>query len=312
MSVGFSEHRFFASVGRAALARHSSFAPVQLTALLAILSEMRFVHTDLFNAAAAFLSSRAKELRPVDIIRVLRSFSKCNVQHQGLCKVLADEVVARCQEKSGFKAEDLCEIVWALCVLQHFSEGLLKVLFKALERVPMIPADALVQLFECHLALDFEHTDAYERYRIAPDMVQALQDHYRENRKDERRCTEKSRNDVASVLKSLVDGSVHVNHRTSVGLLVDVAALRKRTSTDAFVHVDLDSNVTVIRSLDHDDPVVAGVVTEGAVALRRRILQKQGLKMAIVKEGEWKDMDETKEKRRHLRNLLAGLGDVLE
>ena len=113
-----------------------------------------------------------------------------------------------------------------------------------------------------------------------------------------------------------VDGSVHVNHRTSCGLLVDVAALRKfgpqvtssggwqvtwhgtvttdcggwmwladvsrcyssrllsrcwicrrslhgdtpwqpgtsflrRSSTDGFVHVDLDSNVTSVRSLDH-------------------------------------------------------------
>lgn len=96
-SVGFQEHKFFASVGRAALARHSSFAPVQLTALLAILSEMRLVHTDLFNAAATFLSSRTKaarvfkslqtkswkELRPVDIIRVLRSFAKCNAGPTG-------------------------------------------------------------------------------------------------------------------------------------------------------------------------------------------------------------------------------------
>merc|ERR1719359_505629 len=100
VSVGFSEHKFFASVGRAALARHSSFAPVQLTALLAILSEMRLVHADLFNAAAAFLSARAKELRPVDIIRVLRSYAKCSVQNQGLCRAVSDEVVARYRDKT--------------------------------------------------------------------------------------------------------------------------------------------------------------------------------------------------------------------
>merc|ERR1719310_787759 len=98
------------------------------------------------------------------------------------------------------------------------------------------------------------------------DRANQLKEHYRENRKDERRCSERQRNDVASVLKSLVDGSVHVNHRTSLGLLVDVAALRKRSSTDGFVHVDLDSNITVVRSLDQDEPATAALITEGAVA----------------------------------------------
>jgi len=316
VSVGFSEHKFFASVGRAALARHSSFAPVQLTALLAILSEMRLVHTDLFNAAATFLSARAKELRPVDIIRVLRSFAKCNVQHEGLCKAVSDEVVTRSKATggTGFKAEDLCEIAWALCVLEHFNPDLLKALFKALEKVPMIASDALTQLFECHLALESEHKEAYAKFhkKMSPEMLEALQDHYREARKDERRCAEKNRSDVASVLKSLVDGSVHVNHRTSCGFLVDVAALRKKSSKDGFVHVDLDSNVTSVRSLDQDDPAAAGVVVEGAVALRRRILHKRGLKLVTVRESQWRDMEETKEKRKHLRGLLQALGDVLE
>jgi len=314
VSVGFSEHKFFASVGRAALARHSSFAPVQLTALLAILSEMRLVHTDLFNAAATFLSSRTKELRPVDIIRVLRSFAKCNVQHQGLCRAVGDEVISRVKGGVNFRAEDLCEITWALCVLEHFNPEIFEILLKALRKVPVVPSDALTQLFECHLALETEQKSQYRRFRDRMDQetVEALQDHYREARKDERRCSDKHRSDVASVLKSLVEGSVHVNHRTSCGLLVDVAALRKRSSTDGFVHVDLDSNVTFVRSLDHDDPATAGIVIEGAVALRRRILQKQGLRLVTVRESEWRDLDESKEKRRHLRNLLSALGDVLE
>jgi len=315
VSVGFSEHKFFAGVGRAALARHSSFAPVQLTALLAILSEMRLLHTDLFNAAATFLSTRAKELRPVDILRVLRSFAKCGLQHQGLCKATGDEVVSRMKDKStaaSFKIEDLCEIVWAHCVLSHFHEGLVKVLFKALERAPMISSDALCQLYESHLALDAEHTDAYSRYRPHPDEIQDLQDHYKDARKDERRCSEKQRSDVASALKSLVDGSVHVNHRTSTGLLVDVAALRKRSSTDGFIHVDLDSNVTVVRSLDQDEPSVAALVVEGAVAMRRRLLIKGGLRLVTVRESEWRDLDDSKDKRRYLRSLLSNIGDVLE
>lgn len=315
VSVGFSEHKFFASVGRAALARHSSFAPVQLTALLAILSEMRLVHSDLFNAAAAFLSTRSKELRPVDIIRVLRSFAKCSVQHPGLCKAVCDEVVNRSRDKStaaSFKAEDLCEIAWALCVLSHYHEGLFRLMFKALEKAPMIASDSLLQLYECHLVLDSEQKDAYEAYKPESHLVDALEDHYKENRKDERRCSERQRNDVASVLKSLVDGSVHVNHRTSSGLLVDVAALRKRSSTDGFIHVDLDSNITVVRSLDQDEPTSAALVVEGPVALRRRLLTKSGLRLVTVREAEWRDLDDSKDKRRYLRSLLSNLGDVLQ
>lgn len=314
VSVGYSDHKFFASVARAALARHSSFAPVQLTALLAILSEMRLVHGDLFNSAGAFLSTRAKELRPVDMIRVLRSFSKCNVQHQGVCKAISDEVLSRTRDPktaSSFKAEDICEIAWALMVLNHYHEGLFRTMFQFLEKTQMITTDALLQVYECHLALEAEYGDQYRRYAIDPDVVDQLQDHYKENRKDERRCSEKQRNDVASALKSLVDGSVHVNHRTSSGLLVDVAALRKRSSTDGFVHVDLDSNVTTVKALDQDDPAQA-VVVEGAVAMRRRLLQKAGLRLVTVKESDWRDLDDSKEKRRHLRSLLSALGDVLE
>jgi hypothetical protein len=313
VSVGFSEHKFFASVGRAALARHSSFAPVQLTALLAILSEMRLVHVDLFNASAQFLSTRAKELRPVDVIRVLRSFSKCSVHHHGMCRAIGDEVVLRIRTKSSnFKVEDLCEISWAFCVLSYYHDDLFRVMFKELEKSPMISIDALIQLYECHLTLDCEHKEAYSRYRMDSDLAHALQDHYREHRKDERRCSERQRNDVASVLKSLVDGSVHVNHRTSTGLLVDVAALRKRSSTDGFIHVDLDSTVTVVKALDQEENSPNSIITEGPVALRRRILTKHGLRLITVRESEWRELDDSKDKRRHLRSLLSSLGDVLE
>merc|ERR1712050_220219 len=111
--------------------------------------------------------------------------------------------------------------------------------------------------------LDADHKQAYSAYRADSDEVDALLDNYREFRKDERRCSERHRSDAASALKSLVDGSVHVNHRTSPGLLVDVVALRKRSSSDGFIHVDLDSNVTVIRSLDQDEPAQAALITEG-------------------------------------------------
>jgi len=315
VSVGFSEHRFFASVGRAALARHSSFAPVQLTAMLAILSEMRLVHTDLFNAAAGFLSTRSTELRPVDIVRVFRSFARCNVPNQGLCRSISDEILGRIGAKGlgscGFTAEDLCEISWALCVLQHYDDRIFRMMFKALQRRETVSAEALCQLYECHLVLDCEHKTSYSNYRIDIDDIESLQDNYKEFRKDERRCSERQRSDVASALKSLVDGSVHVNHRTSTGLLVDVAALRKRSSADGFVHVDLDTTVTAVRSLDQDEVTSAAMITEGPVALRRRVLQKHGFRLITVRETEWRDLEDSKDKRRYLRSLLSALGDVL-
>eukprot|EP00932_Pfiesteria_piscicida_P016989 SRR837773.3892.p1 GENE.SRR837773.3892~~SRR837773.3892.p1 ORF type:complete len:298 (-),score=108.33 SRR837773.3892:179-1006(-) len=275
---------------------------------------MRLMQTDLFNAAAAFLSTRAKDLRPVDITRVLRSFAKCGVEHKGLCKGLADEVCARYRDKSSatFKAEDLVEICWALAVLQHFHEGVFRLMFKALEKSPTIASDSLLQLYEFHLAMDAEHKNEYERFRPESHLIDQLEDHYKDNRRDERRCSENRRSDVASVLKSLVEGSVHVNHRTSLSLLVDVVALRKRSSSDGFIHVDLDSSVTTVRSLDQDDPAQAATIVEGSVALRRRILQKTGLRLVTVRESEWRDLDDSKDKRRYLRGLLTNLGDVLQ
>lgn len=240
-------------------------------------------------------------------------YAKCHVQHQHLCKAIGDEVVSRSKQSStAFKCEDMCEISWALCVCGHYHESLFRQTLKVLDKSPMIATDALIQLYEAHLYLEVEHKDAYSRYRPDDDIVQALQDHYRENRKDERRCSERQRNDVASVLKSLVDGSVHVNHRTSSHLLVDVAALRKRSSLDGFIHVDLDSAVTVVRSLDQDDQSSAALITEGPVAMRRNILAKQGLRLITVRESEWRDLEDSKDKRRYLRSLLSNLGDVLK
>merc|ERR1712060_381395 len=95
-----------------------------------------------------FLSTRVRELRAVDIIRVLRSFAKCGVQNPSLCKALSDEVVGRSRDKSAvaFKAEDLCEIAWTLCALQTYHEALFGVMFKSLEKQPTIASDSLLQV----------------------------------------------------------------------------------------------------------------------------------------------------------------------
>mmetsp|Transcript_28461 Transcript_28461/g.66291 ORF Transcript_28461/g.66291 Transcript_28461/m.66291 type:complete len:204 (+) Transcript_28461:1-612(+) len=203
-------------------------------------------------------------------------------------------------------------MAWMLCVLQSYHENFFRLMFRLLEDVAKVSTDALCQLYECHLVLDSEHKKDYAKFRLEADVVQSLLEHYKENRKDARRCSERHRSDVTSVLKSLVEGIVHANHRTSTGLLVDVAALRKRTSTDGYIHIDIDSALTVVRPLDQDDPAHASLVLDGSVAIRRRILQKHDLRLVTVREADWRALGDSKEKRRHLRSLLASLGDVLE
>merc|ERR1712032_1345026 len=135
------------------------------------------------------------------------------------------------------------------------------------------------------------------KYRMDSAAVQALHEHYKDHRKDVRRCSDRQRQDAASVLNSLVDGAVQVNHRTSTGL---------------FVHVELDSSMTVVRLLDQDETAPVSFLVEGSVALRRRILEKHGLLLVTVREGDWRELDEARDKRRHLRSLLSTLSDVLE
>lgn len=315
VALGGAEHRFFTAVGRSAHARHKIFGPSQLASLLTILAEMRVVHNELFNAAGQALSTRVKEMRPVDILRAMRAFARCNARCDVLCQAIGDDVVRRFAEKgtnTGLRVEDLCEISWCLCALQAAHHDLFQLLFKQLEDVPKVSTDALCQLYEIHLSLDLEHKDSYSKYRLPSDTVISLLEHYKDNRKEARRCADKLRADVVTALKGLVDGTVTSNHRTSIGLLVDVAALKKRNALDGFVHIDIDSAISLIRPVDQDELSPAALIPDGSVALRRRLLQKQGLKVVSVRDGEWKTLEESKEKRRLLRSLLAPLGDVLE
>jgi len=185
-------------------------------------------------------------------------------------------------------------------------------MFKQLELCPKISTDALCLLYETHLVLDSEHKETYAKYRMDMDAVQSLLEHYKEHRKDSRRCAERQRADIGTALRSLVEGSVHVNHRTSTGLLVDVAALRKRSSSDGFIHVDVDCAMTIVRCLDQDESSPASVLIEGPVSLKRRILQKHGLHLITVRESDWRELEESRDKRRHLRSLLSSLNDMLE
>lgn len=275
-------------------------------------------HLDLFNAAAQFIVSRTRELRKVDLLRLARAFAKCNIRCDPLCQAIGQEMLARFKvpvkgdAADKVRVEDLCELSWMFCCLQTYHEELFRTMLQMLSETPQVATDALCLVYEVHLVLDSEHKEAYANYRIEPDDVLALLAHYKENRKDVRRCSANMRKDVTNVLKSLIEGAVSTNHRTSTGLLVDVAALRKRNSTDGFIHVEIDSSMSVIRALDQEETSPSALLIEGPVALRRRILEKHGLIIVTLRESEWGNLDDSREKRRHLRSHLSALSDVLE
>jgi len=228
-----------------------------------------------------------------------------------LCKAAGEDVVGRWEKNnSGFKCEDLVELCWCFCVLESYHQELFQLTFKAVHDTPKLPADCLCQLYEVHLVLQTERKESYDDYRIEDSAVTALLDHYKENRKDARRCSDKTRSDVTSSVKSLLDCTVHANHRTSFGLLADVAALRKKSSTEGYVHVEIDGALSFVRPIDQEEST-AGVL-DGAVALRRRIMEKKGLKLATVAESKWKTFEESKEKRKHLKSLMKELDGVLD
>jgi len=313
MALGHTDHKFLSAVCRACVARHNSFGPGELGKLLMILAELRLVHVDLFQASGQSASHRARELRAGETMRLMRAFAKCNQPHSILAQAIGDHVASRWKAKgikSGFKCEELVELSWCFCVMQSYHEELFRLMFKQLQETPKVSNEALCQLYEVHLTLDSEHKEAYQPYRIADSAVQLLMDHYTKQRKDKdaSKAASRQRDSVASSLKSLTEAHVQTNHRTGTGMLVDVAALRKRTSTDGFVHVEIDTASTLFRPIDQEDVKESQFVVEGPVALRRRILQKNGLKLITVREAEWKQLDESKERRRHLRTQLSSLG----
>jgi len=273
-------------------------------------AEVRLAHLDLMNAAAQFIVPRTKEMRKVDLMRMARTFAKCSIRCDPLCQAIGNEAMGRLKKgttDATFKVEELCELSWIFCCLQFYHEGVFKAMFDQLGEMPEVSTDTLCLVYEIHLVLDSEHKEAYEKYRMDDEEVTDLLEHYKENRKDVRRCSEKTRSDVANVLKSLVEGEVSANRRTSTGLLVDVAALRKQTSTDGFIHVEIDSAMTVIRALDQEESSQSSLLIEGPVALRRRILEKHGLVIVSLRESDWKKLDDTRDKRRYLRAQLSAL-----
>jgi len=75
---------------------------------------------------------------------------------------------------------------------------------------------------------------------------------------------------------------------------------------DTVVVVEVDRPSTILRSIEEDDEV--GSRVRGAVALRRRMLQKHGEKIAVINADTWAELEDPKQRQKHMRDVLLRAG----
>jgi len=192
-----------------------------------------------------------------------------------------------------------------------------RAVFRALEDAAVVSSETLCQLYEIHVTLKAFHQDSYKEYMLEADTVQGLCDHYKKHRGGRKwdikpeRATEKVLKDVAETLQDVLEGtSVYRQHQTALGFSVDAAALRKKNSSSVVI-MDVDGPSSLMRSLDPANALQAGTASwrvRGAVTLKRRVLQKHGFRICVLTEDIWRLLDDGKEKRDFLRDMLKAAG----
>jgi hypothetical protein len=114
---------------------------------------------------------------------------------------------------------------------------------------------------------------------------------------------------MLEALKNVVDGMTQQEAQSSAGFLVDVLAMPKKGSK-ALCSIEVDGPQALTRSLDPSDKDQVGQPSRvrGPSALKRRVLQKAGMKVVVVSEDDWRGLNEDGKKRDHLRKLLKKAG----
>lgn len=311
-SVGFTEERFFASLARSAVARSDRFLPEEIMALTASFERAGFVHTALLEAMARSLRSHIAEVTPKDLLRGLRALATCCVRDADLGRTVGDRLHEGAKDL--LSATDFCTLAWTFCSLGFYHDQLFRAVFRILEDAPVMASDTICQLYEIHIALKAFRQDLYRRYELKEDAVHSLRAHYRKHRGGKQRelrlerATEKIHKDVAETLKQVVDGAIHRQHQTDLGLAVDVA-VRRRRSGSVVVFIELDGPHNLMRSLDPSGQQLGQASrVRGAVLLKRYLLQKHGFRIAVVSEDLWRTLADGRDKRDLLRELLRHAG----
>merc|ERR1711953_103914 len=189
-----------------------------------------------------------------------------------------------------------------------------RAVLRALEDAPVMPSDTLCQLYEIHVSLKTFCQNLYKKYELDGEAVQSLRGHYRKQRGGKMRelkldrYSEKVHKDIAVTLRNVVSCSVVRQHQTESGFSVDMAVVKRRSSTVVAL-VEVDGSHTVMRSLDPSvgQPGLSGRV-RGPILFKRHILQKHGFRLVVVSEDLWRSLADSREKRELLRELLRTAG----
>jgi len=193
------------------------------------------------------------------------------------------------------------------------NDGLFRAVFRSLESAQTVASETLCQLYEIHNTLKCFRADSYRNYALPKETVRTLKYHYRKARDRKRKLSrnlEKLHEDIADVLRDVViDFSVSRQYQTSVGFCVDVAILQKKDSR-ALVLLEIDGDQTLMRSLDPPDLQHAFPMcrVRGHILLKRRVLHGLGFTLAVITEEQWCALEDSREKRDFVREILRHCG----
>lgn len=312
VSVNFATPKFFSSFARAVVAKSDRLSPEELVALVSAFDLAGYFTSGVFEALVRSLTRSVKEIALPELCRGMHSLAVAGMRDDELGDAVAKDVPARATASS-LSAEDLCSLAWSFCALELHNDQLFRAVFRALEDNSVVANQTLCELYEIHLTLKGFHQESYTLYELEDATVRSLSSHYREHRNDHldkmERSSERLHSQIADLLKDIVDGSVATQYRTSLGVPVDIAVLRRRGSTSMpLVCIDVDGPHTMVRSLDPADNLTQRV--KGAVALKRRLLPKHGFKLLVISEDHWQALTGPDAKRELLRKILvqAGVG----
>eukprot|EP00747_Dinoflagellata_sp_TGD_P046073 gnl/TRDRNA2_/TRDRNA2_144218_c0_seq2.p1 gnl/TRDRNA2_/TRDRNA2_144218_c0~~gnl/TRDRNA2_/TRDRNA2_144218_c0_seq2.p1 ORF type:complete len:733 (-),score=188.91 gnl/TRDRNA2_/TRDRNA2_144218_c0_seq2:75-2180(-) len=311
-SVGLGEPKLFASLARAACARIDRFAPQEVVALSEAFEKASFVHTQLFEGLARGLRMAISEVSSRDLLKGMKSLAFGCVRDEELGQGICDKML---QKAAGLSAEDLCTMAWTFCALDLHHDHMFQTVFKTLEGAAVVGGDTLCQLYEIHSKLKAFHFESYKAYELELSTVQTLREHYKKQRGGKRaeqrldRATDKLHEEVAKILKDVVDGNVMKQYQTPLAFTVDLGVTR-RSKADHIIFFEIDGNRTLMQSLDPSDAKQLGHTSRvrGDVLLRRRVLQKCGYRLAVINEDFWNTLDGRSEKRDFLREVLKRAG----
>mmetsp|Transcript_3160 Transcript_3160/g.5093 ORF Transcript_3160/g.5093 Transcript_3160/m.5093 type:complete len:255 (+) Transcript_3160:3-767(+) len=245
----------------------------------------------------------------------MRALATCAIRDKELGHAVCAHLLKVAQQGE-LPAEEFCSLAWTFCTLDLYHDRMFRAVFRSLEDAAVVPSETLCQLYEIHITLKAFHYESYKEYILDAETVQGLCDHYKKHKGGRKweykpeRATEKTHKDVAETLQDVVEGcSVYRQHQTALGFTVDVAALRRKNSS-ALIVIDVDGPSTLMRSLDPSDARQAGAAwrVRGAVMLKRRVLQRHGFRIAVVTEDIWRTLEDSKEKRDFLREVMKQAG----